>query len=326
MAPASKAASPARAEDPLFAKQWGLIAIKAPQAWRVATGKGALIAILDTGVDLRHPDLKDKLISYKDADFVDPDGKNGAQDEHFHGTHVAGIAAAATANGIGIAGTAPEAMILPVRVLNKYGSGSTEAIASGVRYAADKGADAINMSLGLGSPDGQVLGIAGSLEPLHEAIAYAWDRGAIVVIAGGNSYFPLCAEPAAAPRALCVGATGPDDSKSLFSNFDATMSKAYLVAPGGTGSCKEDILSTWRLAEEETPTCPEGRGYGAIAGTSMAAPFVSGVAALLSGQGLDNQEILDRLLETADDLGPSGRDPMFGYGRLNALRAVSEAT
>ena len=343
------AAGPAAgaSSDPYFAKQWGLVKVQAEQAWPVANGTGALVAVVDTGVDLTHPDLDGNIVSYPDADMVEPDGtctgnakrgrtctQDGAQDKNGHGTHVAGVIAAETNNAIGVAGVAPAAKILPVRVLDAGGSGTDEQIASGIRYAADKGADVINLSLGYPSGVDQVAKALGWLKPVENAIAYAWSKGAVIVVAAGNDSVPICAEPSGVANVVCVGATDQFDLRSYYSNSDATMTKDYLVAPGGGGTnlslgpnsptastCGGDIFSTY--LRSETSWCSSEPGYEAIAGTSMATPHVAGVAALLAGKGLTNQQIVTCLKSTSDDLGSPGRDPLFGYGRVNALRAVS---
>ena len=320
--------------DPYRARQWGLDNIQAEQAWTTSTGTGALIAVVDTGVDLGHPDLNGKIVS-SGADFIEPKGnctgkgkvktctQDGAQDENGHGTHVAGIAAAETGNGVGVAGTAPGASILPVRVLDEEGSGFADQLAAGIRYAADRGADVVNLSLGWLPGQGTALIITGELAAVYDAIDYAWARGAVIVIAAGNETFPACSEPSAHRRAVCVGSTDENDMPSFFSNSDATMTSTYLVAPGGHAlTCEGDIFSTY-LRSADHSVCSPQNGYEALAGTSMATPFVSGVAALLAGKGLSNSAIVACLASTADDLGLPGRDPTFGYGRVNAARAVS---
>lgn len=323
--------------DPLYDQQWALPKIQAEQAWATSDGTGALIAVVDSGVDLGHPDLSSKIVDNPDSDFVEPNGtctkepgknggrtcvQDGAQDRNGHGTHVAGIAAALTGNGVGVAGTAPGAKILPVRVLDADGSGTSAQIGSGIRYAADHGADVINLSLGATTGVGDVLKLIGDLDPVYEAIAHANAKGAVVVVAAGNDSAPVCAEPAAAPAVLCVGATDSNDLRSYFSNGDATLMKNYLVAPGGGGlTCAGEILSTYLRGAETF--CTDGGGYEGTSGTSMAAPFVSGVAALLAAKGLSSGEIVDCILSQTDDLGVPGRDPVFGYGRLNAAKAVT---
>lgn len=315
--------------DPHLSKQWGLQRIGAPDAWATADGSGVLIAVVDSGVDLTHPDLADKIVSFPDADFVEPkglceDGKSciqdGAQDQNGHGTHVAGIAAASTGNGIGVAGTAPGAEILPVRVLDAEGAGQTKRLADGIRYAADKKAQVINLSLSYRTAEPDSL--TGRLKPVREAISYAVSKGSVVVVAAGNEGVPMCAEPSAAQEVLCVGATDQRDMRAYYSNGDATQLRNFLVAPGGAGlTCTNEIFSTYLRGTQTA--CSTESGYEGTSGTSMAAPFVSGVAALLVEQGLTNREIVDCILESATDLGAPGRDPVFGYGRLDARRAVS---
>jgi serine protease len=332
VAPAGSATS-----DTYFSRQWGLAKIQAEQAWATANGTGALIAIIDTGADLTHPDLDGKILASAatSGDFVEPNGtctgkgarktctQDGAQDKNGHGTHVAGIAAAETSNGIGVAGTAPGASLLPVRVLDADGSGTADQVAAGIRYAADKGADVLNLSLGFLSGEGTVIKIIGDLDPVNAAIDYAWSKGAVIVIAAGNDSVSLCAEPAAHPKVVCVGATDQNDLRSFYSNSDATMTSTYLVAPGGGAlTCDGDILSTYLRSASHT-SCSPAKGYDVLAGTSMATPFVSGVAALLAGKGLSTQAIVSCLTRTTDDLGPPGRDPIYGYGRVNARKAVT---
>jgi subtilisin family serine protease len=309
--------------DPYFNKQWGLVKIQAEQAWATTTGTGALVAVVDTGADLTHPDLDANLTTFSDADFVDPTGGDGAQDQNGHGTHVSGIIAAETGNGIGVAGVAPGAKVLPVRVLDADGSGTTDVIGNGIRYAADKGAKVINLSLGLTSGVDQVAKVLGALTPIYSAIDYAISKGAVVVVAAGNDSVPLCAEPSGHPQVICVGATDSRDMRSFFSNSDLTMTKKYVVAPGGDAlTCAGDIFSTYLRSVPPSVCSPEA-GYEALAGTSMAAPHVAGVAALLVAKGLGATAIVNCITSTTDDLGTPGRDPIYGYGRVNAQRAVT---
>lgn len=307
--------------DPLLGKQWGLTQIKASGAWnRGAFGAGATIAIVDTGVDQNHPDLKDKLLpgaNFVSGESCDP----GAQDLNGHGTHVAGIAAASANNGIGVAGTAPQAKILPVRVLDAAGEGTSEDISKGIQWAADQGAQVINLSLGNDIPLASVVG-------LQDAVDYAWSKGAVIVAAAGNSTSPLCGSPASASRAICVAATDSSGFPSYYSNFPLRLDGGVAVrAPGGdaSGDCTTDIWSTyWPGASgADAETCPP-KGYEPLAGTSMSAPFVSGIAALLRGAGLSNQQVLDCLKKTSSNGG--SYDPIFGYGIVSAEAAVAGCT
>ena len=307
--------------DPLFAKQWGLQQIKAPGAWaRGALGAGTTIAIVDTGVDLNHPDLQPQLVP--GADFVSEQNCTpGAQDTNGHGTHVAGIAAAATGNGIGVAGTAPQAKVMPVRVLDPTGSGYIDDIALGVRWAADRGAHVINLSLSDGLP--LPLDVTG----VSDAVAYAYGKGAVVVAAAGNERFPICEHPAASRYAVCVGATDYSGFPSGYSNFAFRLDGGVAVrAPGGdgSGSCgdRNDIWSTyWPAASGDDAERCAPKGYEPIAGTSMASPFVSGIAAMLRGAGLSNQQVMDCLKRTSSNRGSF--DLINGYGLVNAEYAVA---
>ena len=235
--------------DPLFPRQWGLTQIHAPAAWqRGVKGRGVTIAVVDTGVDLKHPDLASKLVTGKDFQAGARDCPPGPQDENGHGTHVAGIAAAVTDNAIGVAGTAPAAKIMPVRVLDASGSGDSSTIIAGIRYAASHGAKVINLSLGEMEIVGQTQAINQDIE---DAVNYAWSKGALVVGAAGNDTFPLCSYPSAAERAVCVGATDGRGLPTWYSNFPNNphgMGSIGVRAPGGVGSvfCEddEDIWST----------------------------------------------------------------------------------
>ena len=320
-------AAGAPVNDPLYPRQWGLEQIKAPAAWaRGAQGTGATIAVVDTGIDMAHPDLSSKLAG--GADFVPGGGAcPGAQDEEGHGTHVAGIAAAATNNGTGVAGTAPGAAIMPVRTLDDSGSGEDAWIIAAIRHAADNGADVINLSLG-GLP------VVGTFEDfnteLEEAVAYAWSKGSVIVGAAGNETFPLCSYPAAARYALCVGATDSRGLPSYYSNFPNDPDETIGVrAPGGFGSifCEddEDVWSTiWPGSSSDCQDSGALTGYDTLAGTSMAAPHASGVAALLSGQGLTNAQIMDCLKTTSSNHGAF--DPIMGYGVVDADAATAQCS
>lgn len=285
----------AKPNDPLYGRQWGLPRIGVMTAWQVTQGKGALIAILDTGVERDHPDLKANMSRNRGYDFVDRD--RDPSEQHVHGTHVAGIAAGATNNKRGIAGVAPKAKILAVRVLNHAGWGTSSDIAEAIMWAADQGADVINLSLGANIP-------IDPFDPTREtAIPYATAKGSLVVASAGNSATPYCGTPASNPAALCIGASNERDGIAKFSNYGVRID---LAAPG------TNILSTFRFG-----------GYAAFSGTSMSAPMVSGVGALLMSMGATNIEAAAILRASAKDLGLPGYDPTYGFGRLDAGAAVT---
>lgn len=289
----------ARADDPGFSKQWNMGVIGIPNAWDIGTGEGIIIAVVDSGVDLTHPDLAPKIVP--GTNFVNP-GRE-PQDDHGHGTHVAGIAAAIANNGLGVVGVAPGARIMPVKVLDENIRGSKAA--EGIRWAVDHGASVINLSLG---DDTQAL-----LGPsFSEAIEYAWSKGVICVAGAGNMY--LLDSGYTDQPALVVSATDRNDGKPDYSS-GVGSAKWGIAAPGGgseIGPEEDKIFSTWR-----------GNAYHYAQGTSMAAPHVAGAVAILRGLGLTPEQTIERLLETAKDVGAPGWDSTFGAGRLDVNAALS---
>ena len=298
----STVAPPVRAAgDPGRSQQWALELIRAPQAWTVGRGAGTTIAVVDTGVDLPHEDLASKLLPGRS--FVG----TPVQDENGHGTHVAGVAAAATDNGRGISGVAPDAKILPLRVFGSDDRAPYSAIAAAVRFAADERATVINLSLGPELPL-----VANALDTsLADAIDYAWDKGSIVAIAAGNRAIPI-SEYGNLP-AIVVAAVERDDTVASYSTAVGGAMWS-IAAPGGGG--RGGVLSTYWF---------EGKSnsYANAAGTSMATPHVAGAAAILRGLGLSPQQTVERLLATAKDLGSSGKDNDYGSGRLDLAAAVA---
>ena len=296
----------AGADDPLRGRQWGLDQIRADAARATSTGEGAVVAVIDSGVQADHPDLTGRLLGGRD--FVDDD--DTPQDGDGHGTHVTGIIAAATGNGVGVGSVAPGAKVLPVRVLGNDGGGNEADIVEGVDYAIAQGADVINLSLGFDVPVTAV-GLGGSFDA---AIDRALDRGIVVVAAAGNNGLPVCEQPSGRDRLLCVGAVDKREMRSFFSSFGQGLG---LVAPGGSGlpAANEDVLST----------IPPS-GYEELAGTSQAAPHVAGVAALLVSLGVRGQDAARRIIDTARDVGSPGRDAQFGAGIVNAAAAVAGLT
>jgi hypothetical protein len=280
--------------DPLAASQWGLTALS---AGAVGDATGQVVGVVDTGVDAAHPDLAGVVLP--GTDIVDRSG-NGDVDPNGHGTHVAGIVAAVAGNGIGGAGLAQGAHILPVRVMSADGSGWDTDAAEGVVWAVDHGATVINLSFG--GPDPSSV--------MDTAVKYALGKGVPVVVAignEGNTGNPT-EWPAADPGVIAVGAIDADNSHPVWSN---TGNHLAVVAPG------VNILSTVPV------TAADPTGYASWDGTSMAAPFVSAAAALLrkSQPDLTAVAVRQRLMDTADDLGTPGFDPVFGAGRVDVLAA-----
>ncbi|MBH9965276.1 S8 family peptidase [Rossellomorea oryzaecorticis] len=256
-------------------------------AWDYTRGSsGQEIAVLDTGVDYNHPDLDGKTI--RGYDFVDNDYY--PMDLNGHGTHVAGTAAAETNNGTGVAGMSPNTKILAVRVLDANGSGSLADIADGIRYAADQGAEVINMSLGCDC----------STPTLESAVNYAWNKGSVIVAAAGNDGVSTTFEPASYANVIAVGAVDSYDRKASFSNYGTWVD---VTAPG------VDIAST-----------VPNNGYAYMSGTSMASPHVAGLAGLLASQGRSNVQIRQAIEQTADPI--SGTGSYFEHGRINSYDAV----
>lgn len=305
------AATGAVADDPLLGDQYGLHAIRAPDAWPVSRGGGIRIAIVDTGIDLAHPDLATRLVRRPDGSVLGRDFvEDGAlpQDRNGHGTLVAGIAAAEAGNGIGIAGVAPAARLMPLRVLDADGTGNGSDVEEAIRWAVDNGAHVINLSLESALPlPGGLLSTA----PV-DAVRYAWERGVVVVAAAGNSGAPFTDYPSGSP-VLLVGATDRDDQRASFS--DSGRSDG-VMAPG------VDIISTWCGSDEAT--CDGAtHTYGEATGTSFAAPHVSAAVALLLASGYDHEGAVQRLRETARDLGSPGPDASTGYGLIDVVAALA---
>jgi serine protease len=321
-------------DDPLFARQWGLRQLNVPSAWKQgALGRGAVIAVIDTGVDLHHPDLRRNLTKGID---LGPEGASndcpGPQDEIGHGTEVAGVAVATGDNGIGIVGVAPEATVMPIQVMDlQEMTGPLQGyekvaeinrrVAEGIRYAVDHRADVINLSLSTS----YVTDPPGS--GLSDAIEYAWGKGVVVVAAAGNAGDPICKYPGSHPLVLCVASTDRDGNVSAYSNQPSKPSgDTAVLGPGGneTGGvkCESDNL-TWTTMLPADWDCGVG-GYTTSGGTSLASPAVAGVAALLSGRGLNNKQIVDCLLKTASNGGTYDR--ATGYGIVDAGKAVKRCS
>ena len=308
--------------DPLFRYQWNLNALQIPAAWGVSRGAGAIVAVLDTGVAYenrgpyrRAPDLAGTRF-VPGWDFVDndahPDDVPPPDGRRSHGTQIAGLIAQTTGNGIGGAGVAPEATIMPIRVLNSGLTGSARKIARGLRFAADHGADVANLS---------IAGPAGS-RVLKEAVAYAAAKGVTIVAAAGNEGNSRVGYPAAYPQVIAVGAVRQDHSRASYSNYGSALD---LVAPGGAG---EDVDTGYGPSDGVVAQTLKGGladfCFCFTASTSAAAAQVSGVVALLigSGRATGRTAIRAALLGNAKDLGAPGHDPLYGTGLAQARDAL----
>lgn len=298
------AAEPQAPNDPMFAKQYHHKNMKTVEGWNVTRGDDFVLAIVDTGVDTKHPDLAAKLL----PGYNTVDDTPIVEDGNGHGTHCAGIAAAITNNGVGVAGVAPDVKILPVQVLSKEGSGSYASVAGGIIWAADHGAKVISMSLG--GPQ--------SSPVITQAVKHALGKGAMLIAAMGNSgagadgMKPIKSYPAAEPGVMAIGASDDKDVRARFSQVGEWHS---VIAPG------VNILSTFPTYATDMP----GKDYGAISGTSMATPAVAGLAALVRSKfpQLTAAQAEAHIEATADDLGKPGFDIQYGHGRANVFRALS---
>ena len=277
--------------DALYGQQWHLPRVSAPLAWNLQKGLPTTkIAILDTGVDTSHPDLAAKLLPGKD--FINND--NDPNDDHGHGTHCAGIAAAITNNSIGTAGLGRNCSILPGKVLAGNGSGSFDAMDQAIIWAADQGAKVVSLSLGAPGAD---------LPSSQAAVNYAIGKGTIVIAAAGNNGNQIKFYPAALQNVVAVASSDPNDTRSGFSNFGDWV---HVAAPGS------GIMSTTK-----------GGGYGFNSGTSMACPVVAGLAGLVFTQaGLSTSPVAIR------NYIQNNCDPVVGgqyviHGRINAFKALS---
>ncbi|MEK7561126.1 MAG: S8 family serine peptidase [Patescibacteria group bacterium] len=314
--------------DPYYRYQWHFDnaahgGIHAEKAWDMAEGAGATVAVVDTGVAYEdyNPGWLERYYKAPDLagtsfipgyDFVNNDAH--PNDDEGHGTHVTGTIAQATNNNIGVAGLSHKSRIMPVKVLNAQGSGTYADIADGIRWAADNGADIINLSLG--GPSGATY--------LEEAVRYAHDKGITVIAAAGNDGTNVLSYPAAYDDyVIAVGATRFDEARAPYSNYGAGLD---IVAPGGdiTVDQNNDGYGDGIL-QQTFGNRTDAWGYYFYQGTSMAAPHVSALAALLKGNGvaITSASIRRALQETADDLGATGWDMQSGWGLVNAERALT---
>ncbi len=296
-------------DDPRFGSMYGPQQVRAPQAWDITTGStSSAVCILDTGIRYTHEDLAGSrwLGGY---DFVQNDAD--PWDDHFHGTHVAGTAAATMDNGLGVAGMG-QVGIYAVKVLNRYGGGAWSWIANGITWCADNTMDHTVLSLSLGGSG------AGAI--VENAVNYAYEtKGKLVVAASGNGGCTFCViQPASFENVVAVGCTSRNDAESIaglhrreppICGFSSGGPEVEIMAPG------QAIISTWNSRDN---------AYASISGTSMSTPHVSGAAALAWGQNpaWDVVTLRTMLQRTAVDAGAPGRDIHYGFGELDAYCLV----
>ncbi len=306
--------------DPKFQYQWHLKQINAHGVWPKATGKGVIVAVIDTGVAYmdkgkfkRVPDLA-KTEFVKGYDFVND--TDTALDDHGHGTHVAGTIAQSTNNGVGVAGTAYNARIMPLKVLSKRGFGNVADIAEAIRFAANNGAKVINMSLGGG----------GSSKIMSSAVKYARDKGVVVVCAAGNEGRAKVSYPAAYPGAFAVAATQFDRSTTFYSNWGKEIDVA---APGGNTRVDQnnDGMPDGVLQNTILPGRPDKDDYLLFMGTSMAAPHVAGVAALIMESGVTDPDAVEKVIKsTANHPKDKKWDERYGAGIVDVQAALEKTS
>ena len=280
--------------DPDFPSQWHLTTIQGPTAWNTTTGSSSqIIAVIDSGADSTHPDLAGRLVP--GWNFVL--NRSVTSDDYGHGTAVTGTIGAATNNDVGVAGVTWQNPIMPLVVVDSTGYASYSNIASAITYAVQRGVRIINISIGGTS----------SSSTLQSAVNYAWSNGAVVFAAAGNSSSSAPMYPAACNYVVAVSATNSDDSFASFSEYGSWID---LSAPGN------NILTT-----------TEGGGYGVWWGTSFASPIAAGVGALALSvkPSLTASGLVALLEQNSDDLGTPGFDDYYGYGRVNAAKAVAAA-
>lgn len=281
--------------DVLFNEyQWNLPTIDTLEGWNITRGSEKItVAVVDTGVDLDHPDLAGNLVG--GYNVMNPEQQ--PDDDVGHGSHVAGVISATVDNVEGIAGMSWFNHVMPVKVLDETGAGSTYNVAQGIIWATDHGAKVINMSLG-----NYV-----DAEFLHDAIRYAYDRDVVLIAATGNDNTDKPGYPAAYPEVFAVSATDYRNQKAVFSNYGDYVD---VVAPG------ENIASTYMQAQ-----------YAALSGTSMASPHVAALAAMIRSvnPALTNAEVIQLMRNSVTDLGPAGKDDVYGYGLIDVKKALESA-
>ena len=276
--------------DTYYSSEWHLQTMDAPNAWNLANGSGVVVAILDSGIDATHPDLANQLV----PGWNFWDNNSNTTDVYGHGTKVAGVVAAAGNNGIGVAGVAYGARLMPIRVTDTSGYASLSALANGLTYAADHGARVANMSFAVQS-----------YSTVISAAQYFMNKGGVVMNSAGNS--GVLDSTAASSALVSVGATDSTDTIASFSSYGPYVD---VSAPG---------VGIW--------TTTMGGGYGGVSGTSFSSPLTAAVAAVMmsANSNLAPAQIVSLLESTSVDLGSGGYDTYYGYGRVSAGQAVAAA-
>ncbi|MEU8337844.1 type VII secretion-associated serine protease mycosin [Micromonospora tulbaghiae] len=283
------AAAPQRAE------QWYLDELRIDQVRKLSTGRGVIVGVVDSGVDATHPDIRGRVL---------PGGRSygsigdGRADEEGHGTHMAGIIAATNAATDGVDGIAPDARILPIKIKKGKGLASRQAIAQGIRMAVDGGAKVVNVSVG---------GVAAASAGEKEAITYALTKDVVVVVSAGNT--------AKGERAV----TSPANVPGVIAVTGTTRGGAFW---SGSVQGPESVVSA---PGDGIFNIGPNHGYGWGDGTSDSAAIVSGIAALIRSKypDLDASNVINRIIRTAHDAGPKGRDPKYGFGLIDPVAALT---
>ncbi len=295
--------------DPMYKEQWNLKAIDVEKAWQKTKGKGITVAVIDTGVS-KVDDLKNTNF-VKGYDFVND--REDASDDNGHGTHVAGTIAQSTNNNYGVAGIAYEASIMPLKVLSASGGGTISDIAEAIIFAADNGANVINMSLGGG----------GESKLMQKAIDYAYKKGVVIVAAAGNSNRNAAFYPARYPKVIAVAATGSTGEKAPYSNYGAGVDVA---APGGAIARGKDGDGSGGILQNTIDPKNKQSVFRSFQGTSMASPHVAGVVALIEASGVKDPEKVAQILKQSSRKVADDTLNYYGAGHLNAAAAVNLAS
>jgi serine protease len=293
-------------DDPDFSKQWHLKAAGAEKAWDVTRGEGVTVAVIDTGIE--PVDDLDPARIVPGWNFVSKSAD--ARDDNGHGTHVAGTIAQSTGNGKGVAGMAPLAKLMPIKVLSASGAGNSHDIAAGIRWAVDHGARVLNLSLGGG----------GRSLSMESAVDYARRRGVLVVCAAGNSGSRGVSYPAAYSGSLAVSAVGPQGRAAPYTTYGPEVA---IAAPGGDKSQGEEAGVLQQTIGENDRS---QSAYRWFQGTSMATPHVAGAAALVESLGINDPGAVERLLTSTAKTAPENDAEKYGAGLLDAAAAVRKAT